>query len=71
MIKDLNRDVAYQKTTDFFIKCKGLHSYFERNGGMLKTAVANAERSIEEMLKSDRNYTYSELGRLIKLLKDF
>ena len=71
LIKDLNRDVAYQKTTDFFIKCKGLHSYFERNGGRLKTAVANAERPIEEMLKSDRNYTYSELGRLIKLLKDF
>ena len=71
LIKDLNRDVAYQKTTDFFIKSKGLHSYFERNGGRLTTAVANAERSMAEMLKSDRDYTYSELGRLIKLLKDF
>ena len=69
LIKDLNRDVAYQKTTDFFIKCKGLHSYFERNGGSIEKAVVNANRSIEEKLKSDRDYTYSELGRLMENLK--
>jgi hypothetical protein len=68
MIKDLNRDVAYQKTTDFFIKCKGLHSYFERNGGRLDTAVANTERSTREKQESEREYTYSELGRLIEQL---
>ena len=54
LIKDLNRDVVYQKTTDFFIKCKGLHSYFERNGGRLSTAVANANRSMDEIEASDR-----------------
>lgn len=69
LIKDLNRDVAYQKTTDFFIKCRGLHSYFERNGGRLKTAVANAERSMAEKHESGREYTYSELGKLMKLLE--
>ena len=70
LIKDLNRDVAYQKTTDFFIKCKGLHSYFERNGGSIEKAVVNANRSIEEKLKSDRDYTFSELGRLVNKLKE-
>lgn len=70
LIKDLNRDVAYQKTTDFFIKCKGLHSYFERNGGRLDSAMVNANRSMEEKLKSDRDYTYSELGRLVNKLKE-
>ena len=69
LIKDLNRDVAYQKTTDFFIKCRGLHSYFERNGGRLTTAVANAERSMKENEESGKGYTYSELGRLTKTLE--
>ena len=69
LLKDLNREMVYQKTTDFFIKCKGLHSYFVRNGGRLTTAVANAERSMMEKLESGREYTYSELGRLIKMLE--
>lgn len=69
LIKDLNRDVVYQKTTDFFIKCKGLHSYFERNGGRLSTAVANANRSMDEIEASDRAYTYSEFGSLMEKLK--
>lgn len=69
LLKDLNRSVAYQKTTDFFIKSKGLHSYFERNGGSLEKAVANANRSMEEKLKDDRDYTYSELGWLMEKLR--
>lgn len=69
LIKDLNRNVAYQKTTDFFIKSKGLHSYFERNGGRLDTAMVNANRSMDEKLESGRDYTYSEFGRLMKKLK--
>jgi len=69
LIKDLNRNVAYQKTTDFFIKCKGLHSYFERNGGRLCTAVANAERSMMEKQEGGREYTYSGIGRLMKKLE--
>lgn len=68
LIKDLNRDVVYQKTTDFFIKCKGLHSYFERNGGSIEKALANANRSMDEIVAGDKDYTYSELGRLIERL---
>ena len=69
LLKDLNKSVAYQKTTDFFIKSKGLHSYFERNGGNLEKAITNANRSMDEKLKSNRGYTYSELGNLIKKLE--
>jgi len=69
LLKDLNRTVEYHKTADFFIKCRGLHAYFERNGGQLNTAVANADHSMEEKLSSDRNYTYSEIGRLMKRLQ--
>ena len=69
LLKDLNKSVAYQKTADFFTKSKGLHSYFERNSGNLSTAVANAERSMTEK-QDGREYTYSELGRLMEKLKE-
>ncbi|MDE7149826.1 MAG: RloB domain-containing protein, partial [Bacteroidales bacterium] len=68
LLKDLNDSVDYQKTIDFFRKSKGLHAYFERNGGSLKQAVAAADHSLVEKQESGRNYTYSELGRLIKAL---
>ncbi len=68
LLKDLNQCVEYQKTVEFFIKTKGPHGYFERNGGSLEKAVANANRSMDEKQKSSRDYTYSELGRLIEKL---
>ena len=68
LFKDLNQCVEYRKTIEFFIKTKGLHGYFERNGGCLEKAMANANRSMDEKLKDGRDYTYSELGRLIDKL---
>lgn len=70
LIKDLNKCVEYQKTIDFFIKCRGLHGYFERNGGNIDTAILNADHSMEEKLINGRDYTYSELGKLMKRLKE-
>ncbi len=52
-------------------KCKGLHSYFERNGGSLESAIANAYHSMDEKKASNRNYTYSELGKLMEELNKF
>ena len=71
LFKDLNKNVEYRKTIDFFIKSKGLHSYFERNGGSLYAATVNANRSMEDKLANGREYTYSELGWLIKKLEEF
>ena len=70
LLKDLNQCVEYRKTIEFFIKTKGLHGYFKRNGGSLKKAVANANRSMEEKMANGRDYTYSELGRLMMELKE-
>ena len=70
LIKDLNKYVEYEKTIDFFSKSKGLHSYFERKGGSLENAITNAEKSMKEKEKDERDYTYSELGRLMKALKN-
>lgn len=68
LLKDLNR-WGYQKSQDFFDKCKGLHGYFERLGGRLDTAIKNANHSMDEKQTSGRTYTYSELGRLMEKLK--
>ncbi len=68
LIKDLNIKVKYEKTIKFFRKNNGLHSYFESEGGSLEKAIANAETSMKE--KDDRDYTYSELGRLMKALEN-
>ena len=70
LLNDLNKSVEYRKTMDFFNKIKGLHSYFERNGGSLENAAGNANRSMDEKEASDRDYTYSELGRLMKEMKE-
>jgi hypothetical protein len=70
LLKDLNKRVKYEKTESFLMKCKGLHSYFERQGGSLDTATKNADRSMEEKLQSSRDYTYSELGRLMRKLEE-
>ena len=62
--------MEYRKTIDFLIKSKGLHSYFERNGGSLNAATANANHSLEDKQMSGREYTFSELGQLMKMLED-
>jgi hypothetical protein len=70
LIKDLNLKVKYEKKIDFFKKVNGLHSYFERNGGSLDYATMNANRSLIDKQKNDRDFTYSELGRLIEKLRE-
>ena len=70
LLKDLNRCVEYHKTIEFFVKCRGLHSYFERNGGSLDAAITNADRSMQQKQSTGREYSYSELGRLMRLLRD-
>lgn len=69
LLKDLNQYVEYRKTIEFFIKTKGLHCYFERNGGSLEKAIDNANRSIDEKNNDGRDYTFSELGRLMRKLE--
>lgn len=69
LIKDLNKHCDYDKTHEFFIKTKGLHSYFEKQGGSIDKAIINAELSLTERHASERDYTYSELGRLLLVLQ--
>ena len=66
----LNKSVEYRKNREFFSKVRGLHSYFERNGGSLVKAVSNSNRSMQEQMKTGREYSFSELGRLIARLEE-
>ena len=58
----------FRYTSRPYANQEGLHSYFEQHGGNLITAVANSSRSMTEKRDEGRDYTYSELGRLIQLL---
>ncbi len=69
LIKELNKHAKYNKTAEFFKKCHGLHNYLERKGGSLVTAISNANRSMEEKLANGKDYTYSELGRLMEKIR--
>jgi hypothetical protein len=71
LLNDLNKKVQYEKTKDFFESRRGLHAYFERNKGSLSLAIENAEKSMKEKDDSGRDYTYSELGRLMKELEQY
>jgi hypothetical protein len=66
LLEDLNVFCEYVKTEDFFKKCKGLHPYFEKCGGKLIQAIKNSNRSLVEKEKDNRNYTYSELGKMFE-----
>lgn len=70
LLKDLNQHCQYCKTRDFFKKGGGLHTYFEKQGGSLDAAIRHAERSMKDKMEGDRDYTYSELGRMIQELDE-
>lgn len=69
LLRALNTLCTYEKSTEFFRKCKGLHPYFEKNGGSLENAIINANRFIANKVATGNLYTYSELGQMIEKLK--
>lgn len=68
LLSDLNKECPYEKTQAFFMKCKGLHRYFEKHGGSLSAAIRNADKSMAERMAFPRDYTYSELGIMMREL---
>ena len=68
--KELHRYCEYEKRERFFAK-HPLHLYFTDKGGNIITAKKNAEMSMSAVESGERNYSYSELGRMLKDLKEF
>ena len=71
LLRDLNQCCDYRKKIDFFIKCRGLHSYFEKKGGSLSVAIDNSNRSILETRYMARLFKSSTLRTLWRLAMSF
>lgn len=68
LIKDIKKHCPYFKEVEFFKKCHGLHTYFEKHGGSIEHAIQHAKKSCEECQQTGRTYTYSQLGDLFEHL---
>lgn len=66
--KELHKYSEYQKRERFFVK-HPLHAYFCSKGGSLDYAIKNAKESVIAKENGVRNYSYSELGKMIEDLK--
>lgn len=69
--KDIENELAricgYKKSKHFF-STHPLHQYFQKQGGSFKEAIANSNKSVDSLRRGDRNYTYSEIGVMLKEL---
>ena len=68
--KELRRYCEYEKRAHFFTR-HPLHDYFKSKGGSLDDAIKNANASVEARDKGERDYSYSELGKMMKDIKEF
>ena len=59
----LNKICGYDKTLKFF-RGHPLHQFFEKQGGSFANAISNANKSLVEVRKGNRDYTYSEKGSM-------
>lgn len=64
---ELARICGYEKSKHFF-STHPLHQYFQKQGGSLKEAIANSNKSVDSLRRGDRDYTYSEIGMMFKEL---
>ena len=65
----LKQYCEYEKREKFFVK-HPLHTYFTNKGGSLDNAIKNAKASMVAIENRERNYSYSELGKMIEDLKE-
>lgn len=63
----LNKICGYDKSLKFF-RTHPLHQYFEKMGGSFEDAIRNSIKSVEGIRNGSRDYTYSELGEMFRLL---
>ena len=64
---ELCRICGYEKTQKFF-RMHPLHQYFQKKGGDLSKAIANALKSENSKAEGERDYTFSEIGSMFREL---
>lgn len=63
----LNKICGYDKTLKFF-RGHPLHQFFEKQGGSFANAITNSNKSLVDVKKGNRDYTYSEIGEMFTSL---
>ena len=67
--KELHRYCEYGKRAHFFVR-HPLHDFFKSKGGSLDDAIKNANASVVARDKGERDYSYSELGKMMEDIKE-
>ncbi len=67
--KELHRYCEYEKRAYFFVR-HPLHDYFKSKGGSLDDAIKNANGSVVARDQGERDYSYSELGKMMEDIKE-
>ena len=67
VVRDLHKECGYLKELKFFAK-HPLHSHFIKHGGTLENAIVNSEKSCKSRSDSYRDYTYSQIGKMLNIL---
>lgn len=65
--EELGRICGYKKTQRFF-RTHPLHQFFQKQGGDLSKAIDRALKSEKSLMSGERDYTYSELGMMFRVL---
>lgn len=67
--KELHKYCEYEKRALFFVR-HPLHNYFQSKGGNLDDAIKNANASAAARDNGERDYSYSELGKMMEDIKE-
>ena len=67
--KEMHKYCEYEKRERFFAR-HPLHDYFQSKGGSLDDAIKNANASAAAHEKGERDYSFSELGKMMEDIKE-
>ena len=65
VVEELHNACGYEKNITFFKK-HPLHPFFIQQKGSLKVAINNANRTCVTRIQDSRDYSYSELGKMMQ-----
>ncbi len=63
--EEMHKICGYEKKIEFFKK-HPLHPFFIKQNGSLKSAICNANKTCKTRVQDARDYSYSELGKMMQ-----
>ncbi len=65
VVEELHKICGYEKKIEFFKK-HPLHPFFIKQNGSLKSAISNSNNTYKTRVQEARDYSYSELGKMMQ-----